>query len=60
VTMVVQVNGKVRDTIEVPPDITGEEMRARALASPKLQTHLDGRNPMKEIVKPPKLINFVL
>jgi leucyl-tRNA synthetase len=60
VTMVVQVNGKVRDTIEVPPDIGGEEMRARALASPKVQAHLDGRTTVKEIVKPPKLINFVL
>jgi hypothetical protein len=35
-------------------------MRARALTSSKLRSHLDGRTALKEIVVPPKLINFVL
>jgi leucyl-tRNA synthetase len=60
VTMVVQVNGKVRDTIEVSTDVSEAEMRARALASSKLQAHLDHRVPLKEVIKPPKLINFVV
>jgi leucyl-tRNA synthetase len=60
VTMVVQVNGKVRDTIAVPPDITEDEMREKALASKKIQAHLDGGEPEKVIVKPPKLVSLVV
>jgi leucyl-tRNA synthetase len=60
VTMVVQVNGKVRDTIDVPPDIDEAKMRELALASPKIQTYLDGNEPRKVIAKPPKLINLVV
>jgi leucyl-tRNA synthetase len=58
--MVVQVNGKVRDTILVPADIGEEEMTARALASEKIQGHLDAREPTKIIVKPPKLVSIVV
>jgi leucyl-tRNA synthetase len=60
VTMVVQVNGKVRDTISVPPDVTEDEMTQRALASEKVRAHLDGKDPDKIIAKPPKLISFVV
>ncbi len=60
VTMVVQVNGKVRDTIEVPAEISQEEMLAQALASPKVQSHLDGKEPTKVIAKPPKLLSLVV
>jgi len=59
VTMVVQVNGKVRDTLEVPPDVTSEEMERRALASEKVQALLGGKPPAKVITKPPKLISLV-
>jgi leucyl-tRNA synthetase len=58
VTMVVQVNGKVRDTIKVPADVTEERMTELALASEKVQSHLDG-DPKKVIVKPPKLVSLV-
>ena len=60
VTMVVQVNGKVRDTITVPADISEDDMRARALASEKVQGHLGGKEPTKVIVKPPKLVSLVV
>ena len=58
VTMVVQVNGKVRDTIKVPPDVSEERMTELALASEKVRAHLDG-DPKKVIVKPPKLVSLV-
>ena len=58
VTMVVQVNGKVRDTLQVPADITEDRMKEIALASEKVRSHLPGE-PSKVIVKPPKLISLV-
>jgi leucyl-tRNA synthetase len=58
-TMVVQVNGKVRDRIEVAAGITEAEMTELALASARVQEHLGGREPRKVIVVPPKLINVV-
>ncbi len=60
VTMVVQVNGKVRDTMQVPPDISEEEMVRRALASEKVKGHLNGGEPSKVIAKPPKLVSLVV
>ena len=59
VTMVVQVNGKVRDKLEVPTDIDEPEAERLALASEKVQNHLDGVTPKKVIVRPPKLVNIV-
>jgi leucyl-tRNA synthetase len=59
VTMVVQVNGKVRDRIEVDAAIGDDEMRVLALASPRVQEILAGRDPQKVIVVPPKLVNIV-
>jgi leucyl-tRNA synthetase len=58
VTMVVQVDGKLRDRIDVPADIDGSEAERRALASPKVQAHLTGA-PRKVIARPPKLVNVV-
>ena len=60
VTMVVQVNGKVRDTIEVPASITEDEMLAKALASDKIQGYLNGNDPKKVIARPPKLLSLVI
>jgi leucyl-tRNA synthetase len=59
VTLVVQVNGKVRDRLEVPAGIDSAEAERLALASPKVQAHLDGGEPRKVIAKPPKLVNIV-
>jgi leucyl-tRNA synthetase len=58
VTMIVQVNGKVRDRLEVAPDIGADAAEALALASSKVQVHLDGA-PRKVIVRPPSLVNVV-
>ncbi len=60
VTMVVQVDGKVRDTMPVPTGITEDEMQQRALASERIRSALDGRRPARVITRPPKLINLVL
>jgi len=60
VTMVVQVNGKVRDTIRVAVDVAEDDMRALALASEKVRGYLDGNEPKKIIVRPPKLVNIVV
>jgi leucyl-tRNA synthetase len=59
VTMVVQVNGKVRDTIDVPADVTEDAMRNLALSSERVRSHLGGKDPAKVIVKPPKLVSLV-
>ncbi len=60
VTLVVQVNGKLRDRIEVTPQVTAEEAEALALASPKVQELLNGGAPRKVISRPPSLVNVVL
>lgn len=59
VTCVVQVAGKVRDRFDVAPDIDAAELERRALASEKVRTLLDGREPRKVIVRPPKIVNIV-
>ncbi len=58
-TMIVQVNGKVRDRIEVDAGIDEAEMERLALASARVQTALDGATPRKVIARPPKLVNLV-
>jgi leucyl-tRNA synthetase len=60
VTMVVQVNGKVRDRIEVSPSIGEAEAEALALASAAVTEALQGRAPRRVIAKPPKLVNVVV
>jgi len=59
VTMVVQVNGKVRDRIEVPAEVDAAEAERLALASEKVQAHLGGKPPRKVIARPPQLVNVV-
>ena len=58
--MVIQVNGKVRDTAEVPVSITAEEMQAFALENEKVVRQLDGRVPAKIVTVPPRLVNVVV
>ncbi|MDQ3945834.1 MAG: leucine--tRNA ligase [Actinomycetota bacterium] len=60
VTMIVQVNGKVRDRIDVDAAVTEEEMETVALASARVIEHLDGRTPRQVITVAPKLVNFVV
>jgi leucyl-tRNA synthetase len=60
VTLVVQVNGKVRDKLEVPADIDDDAALAASRASAGAQRALEGREVVKEIVRAPKLVNFVV
>jgi len=60
VTMVVQVNGKVRDRLDVAPSIAEHEAQRLALASPKVVESLAGRAPTRVVVRPPKLVNVVV
>jgi leucyl-tRNA synthetase len=59
VTCVVQVAGKVRDRLEVPPDIGEDDLRELALAAPGVARALAGRDVRKVIVVPPRLVNIV-
>ena len=60
ITLVVQVNGKVRDRIEVPADVDDDTAREKALASESVQRYLDGNEPKKIIVVPGRLVNIVI
>ncbi len=59
VTMVVQVNGKVRDRIEVAPSIAAAEAEELALSSDRVRSALGGATPSRVIVRPPSLVNVV-
>jgi len=59
ITVIVQVNGKLRDKLEVAPDITEAEARELALASPRAQAALGGRAPKKVVYVPGRLVNVV-
>jgi leucyl-tRNA synthetase len=59
VTCVVQVNGKVRDRVEVPPSISEDDLREVALAAPGVIRALGGQSIRKVIVRAPKLVNVV-
>jgi leucyl-tRNA synthetase len=59
ITLVVQINGKVRDRLEVPADIDEAEAKALALESEAVARHLGGREPRKVIYVPGRLVNVV-
>jgi leucyl-tRNA synthetase len=58
--LVVQVNGKVRDRIEVPAGLSQAELAERARASEKVQAQLTGKEIRKTIVVPGRLVNLVV
>jgi leucyl-tRNA synthetase len=60
VVMVIQVNGKVRDRVEVSAEITKDEMTSLAIASERVKAYLNGGEPHKVIAVPPKLVNVVV
>ena len=60
VEIVLQVNGKLRDRLQVPASISEEELVALARASERVRAHLNGGEPRKTIVVPGKLVNFVV
>jgi leucyl-tRNA synthetase len=58
--LVIQVNGRVRDRVEVATDLPEAELIERAKASPRVQAQLDGKEIRQAIVVPRKLVNFVV
>ncbi len=59
IRLVVQVNGKVRDQIDVPADSNDADLEATALASPRVAEWTDGKTVRKVIVVPGRLVNVV-
>ena len=60
ITLVVQVNGKVKDKIEVDESLDQEEMKQVALNSEKVKALTEGKTIVKTIVVPKKLVNIVV
>ena len=60
ILVVVQVNGKVSEKLQVPVDINKEDMEAIALADSKVQEYIAGKELRKVIVVPKKLVNIVV
>jgi leucyl-tRNA synthetase len=59
VEVVVQVNGRIRDRLHVPPETPEDELVALARASERVQAHLDGGDVARTVVVPGRLVNFV-
>jgi leucyl-tRNA synthetase len=59
ITLVVQINGKLRDRLTLPADTHKDDLEAAALASEKIQSDLAGLTVRKVIVVPGKLVNIV-
>ena len=59
VTIAVQVNGKLRDTVALPKGLAHDAVEARVLALDKVRAALDGKPPKKVIVVPDRLVNLV-
>jgi len=60
ITLIVQVNGKLRDRLMVPVDIDAEQAKQAALASENVQNFLEGKEPRKLIYVPGRLVNIVV
>ena len=60
VTSVLQINGKIKERIEVAPDISDAALEALALSNPTIVTALGGVAPVKVITRAPKLVNIVI
>jgi leucyl-tRNA synthetase len=58
--LVCQVNGKLRDRVQAAADASAEELKALCKAAPNVRAHLDGKEVVKEIVVPGKLVNLVV
>jgi leucyl-tRNA synthetase len=60
ITLIVQVNGKVRDRIDAPANISEETAKELALSSARVRTHLEGKELRKSIYVPGRLVNLVV
>jgi leucyl-tRNA synthetase len=59
VTCVVQISGKVRERLEVPPTISADELKELALSNATVIAALEGQEIRTVIVREPKLVNIV-
>jgi leucyl-tRNA synthetase len=59
VTLAVQVNGKLRGTLDMAPDADAETIRTAALAEPHVARFLEGLSVRKVIVVPGRIVNIV-
>ncbi len=60
ITLVVQINGKVKDKIEADESVNDEELKSIALSSQKIKDLIEGKTIVKTIVVPKKLVNIVV
>ena len=60
VEAVIQINGKIKDRMNVAPNISEADFEAAALALPSIVAELAGAAPKKVIARPPKLVNIVI
>jgi leucyl-tRNA synthetase len=60
VTMVVQVNGKVRARLQVPPDISMADAATEALEDAAISAALAGATPLRIVSRPPRLVNIIV
>ncbi|MGY6500343.1 MAG: leucine--tRNA ligase [Acidimicrobiales bacterium] len=60
VTMIIQINGKVRDKVDVDAGLSETEAEALALSRDKVVAQLSGAAPRRVIARPPKLVNIVV
>jgi leucyl-tRNA synthetase len=58
--LVCQVNGKVRDRVEAPSGAPRDELEALCLDAANVRAHIDGRDVVKVVVVPEKLVNVVV
>jgi leucyl-tRNA synthetase len=60
ISIVLQVNGKVRNTISVPVDLSEDELKEIALKNEKVQKFIEDKKVLKVIYVPKKLVNIVI
>jgi leucyl-tRNA synthetase len=60
VEIALQINGKLRDRMAASPSADREQLESLARARPRVQAHIDGKDVVKVIVVPAKLVNFVV
>ena len=60
VTAILQINGKIKDRIEVAPDISDADLEKLAMANPEIAAAIAGQTINKIITRAPKLVNIVL
>jgi len=60
VVAILQINGKIKDRIEVSPDISDADLEKLAMANPEMKAALAGATVIKTIVRAPKLVNIVI